>query len=109
MTTFVAVEKPLNIIQEKQIGGDDLHTYGEFEQIFAFRDSNRQNKFKDETCSYCNKKCHTEAVCFAKSDNDKLTKMAATVSAAMAEQIATTHKQAMYSILDILDKMNLKG
>ncbi len=95
ITTLVAVEKPLNIVQEKQTRGDDLHTYREFKQIFAFRDGNRLNRFKDETCSYCNKKGHNETVCFAKRDNDKLTKMAAKVSAAKAEQIATTNKQAM--------------
>ncbi len=35
---------------------DDLHTYDEFEHIFAYRDSNHQNRFKNETCTYCNKK-----------------------------------------------------
>ncbi len=80
-----------------------------FEQVFAFRDSNRQNKFKDETCTYCNKKGQTEVVCFAKCDDDKLTKMAAKVSAAMAEQIAASNKLDMDSILDRLDKMNFKG
>ncbi len=60
-------------------------------------------------CTYCNKKGHTEVVCFAKRDDDKLTKMAEKVSAAMAEQIAATNKQAMESILETLNKMNLKG
>ncbi len=84
MTTLVAFEKPLNTIQDKQIGGDDLHTYDEFEHIFTYKDGNRHNRFKDETCTYCNKKGHTETVSFAKCDNDKLTMMAEKVSAAMA-------------------------
>ncbi len=69
MTTFVAVEKPLNNVQEKQIGGDDLHTYDKFEHIFTYRDGNHQNRFKDETCTYCNKKVHTKTICFAKHDD----------------------------------------
>ncbi len=50
-----------------------------------------------------------KVVCFAKHDDDMLTKMAAKVSAAMVEQIADSNKLAMDSILDRLDKMNLKG
>ncbi len=99
---MVEVEKPLFAVQDKQ-------NYGVFEQVFAFRDGNHQNKFKHENCTYCNKKGHTEDVCFAKRDDDKLTKMAAKVSAAMSEQIAANNKLAMDSILDRLDKMNLKG
>ncbi len=97
-TTLVAVEKPLLAAQEKQTGGDDPHTYSEFEQFFAFRYRNHQNKFKDETCTYCNRKGHTEVVCFIKHDDDKLTKMA-----------APSNKLAMDSILDRLNKMHLKG
>ncbi len=108
-TALVTVEKPLLAVQDKQSGGDDPHTYSEFEQVFAFRDGNRQNKFKDETCTYFNKICHTEVVSFAKREDDKLTKMAAKVSAAMAEQIAASNKLTMDSILDRLDKINLKG
>ncbi len=104
---MVKVEEPLFVVQDKQTGCDDPHTYGEFEQVFAFRDGNRQNKFKEETCTYCNKKGHTEVVCFTKRDDDKLTKMAVKVSAEIAEQIAAYNKLAMDSILDRLDKMNL--
>ncbi len=46
MTTLVAVE---NMVQDKQTGGDALHTYGEFEQMVSFRDGNHQNTFKDKT------------------------------------------------------------
>ncbi len=48
-------------------------------------------------------------MCFAKRDDDKMTKMAEKVSASRAEQIAATNKKAMESILETLSKMNLKG
>ncbi len=102
-------EKSLLSVQEKQSDSDDPIIYGEFEEVFAFRDGNHQNRFKGETCTYCNKKCHIETVCFAKHDDDKMVKMAKTISAAMAEEIAATNTKAMESILDTLNKMNLKG
>ncbi len=102
-------DKPLLVVQDKQYGNDDSVAYREFEQVFSFQDSNRQNRFKDETCTYCNKKGHMETVCFAKHDNDKMTKMAKTISAALAEDITATNKKAIESILDTLNKMNLKG
>ncbi len=40
-------DKPLLTVQEKQSGSDILDTYGDFEQVFAFRDGNRQNRFND--------------------------------------------------------------
>ncbi len=86
-------DKPLLVVQDKQSANDDSVAYGEFEQVFAFRDSNRQNQFKDETCTYCNKKGHTETVCFAKHDANKMTKMANTISAALAEDILATNKR----------------
>ncbi len=61
---MVEVEKPLCAVQDKQTGGDDPHTYDEFEQVFAFRDGNHQNNFKDENCTY--KKGHTKVVCCVK-------------------------------------------
>ncbi len=102
------MEKPLLVVQDKQTGSDIIDTYSEFEQVFAFRDGNRQNRFKDETYTYCNKKGHTEAICFVKRDNNKMTKMAEKVSAAIAEQITATNKKAMESILETLSKMSLK-
>ncbi len=33
--TLVEIEKPLFAVQDKQTGGDDPYTYGEFEQVFA--------------------------------------------------------------------------
>ncbi len=78
-------DKPLLVLQDKQSRGDIPDAYGEFEQVFAFWDGNHQNWFKDEVCTYCNKKGHTETVCFAKCDDDKMTKMAEKVSAAMAK------------------------
>ncbi len=102
-------DKPLLVEQDKQSIGDTPDIYGEFEQVFGFRDCNRKNCFKDETCTYCNKKGHTEVVCFTKHDVDKLTKMAQKVYPAMVEKITATNKQAMESILETLTKMNLKG
>ncbi len=75
----------------------------------AFRDSNCQNRFKDETCMYCNKKGHTDTVCFEKRDDDKMTRLAEKVSAAMAQSIAAMNKLAMEGIIETLYKMNLKG
>ncbi len=80
------------LLQDKQTGSDQLDTYSELEQFLAFRDGNCQNKFKDETCKYCNKKGHTETVCFAKRDDDKMTSLTEKVSAAMAQSIASTKK-----------------
>ncbi len=51
-----SLDKSLLSIQEKQTITDPIDAYCEFEQVFAFRDGNRQNRFKDETCSYCSKK-----------------------------------------------------
>ncbi len=86
-----------------------MDAYSELEQILAFRDDNRLNRFKDETCTYCNKKGDTETVCFAKRDDDKMTRLAEKVSAAMDQSITSTNKLAMESSLETLSKMNLKG
>ncbi len=81
----------------------------EFEHILAYKDANHQNRFKDETCTYCNMKGHMETVCLSKHDDHKLAKMAEKVSAVMAEMIAASNMQAIKSILNRLDKLNLKG
>ncbi len=101
-------KKPLLSLQDKQTESDPMDAYSELEQILAFRDSNRPNRFKDETCTYCNKNGQTETICFAKHDDYKMTRLAEKVSAAMAESIASTNKLAMESILETLSKMNLK-
>ncbi len=54
--------KPLLAVQNKQLRGDDPQTYGEFEQVFSFRDGNNQNKYKYETCTYCQKRLQTMKV-----------------------------------------------
>ncbi len=102
-------EKPLLSLQDKQTESDQMEAYSELEQILYFRDGNCPNRFKDETCTYCNKKGHTETVCFAKRDDDKMTRLAEKVSAAMAQSIAATNKLIMERILETLSKMNLKG
>ncbi len=104
-----AGEKPLLSLQDKQTGSDQMDAYSELEQILAFRDGNHQNRFKDETCTYCNKKGHTATICLAKHDDDKMTRLAEKVSAAMAQSIASTNKLAMEGIIETLSKMNLKG
>ncbi len=107
LSAQTAMEKPLLLLQDKQTGSDNTDASGEFEQIFAFRDGNRQNRFKDETCTYCDKKSQTESVCFTKRDDDKMTKMAEKV--AMAKEFTATNTKAMEAILETLSKMNLKG
>ena len=99
---------PLMSVTDKQIGSEEEHNYCDFEQVFAFKDGGRQNKYKDEICAYCNKKGHTETVCFAKRDDEKLTKMAEKLSATMAQQIAAINKASMESILNEIKAMNLK-
>ncbi len=108
MTTMVKAEKALLVVQDKQIDGNETYTFKEFQHILAYKDCNRQNRFKDETCTYCNKNGHTETVCFSKHDDDKLAKMAEKVSAVMAEKIVASNMQAIESILNRLDKLNLK-
>ncbi len=94
MTTTVEAERVLLAVQGKHVGCDKYVGY-----IFGYRNGNHQNWFKEETCTYCNKKGHTEAVCFTKRDDDKLTKMAQKGSAVMAEQIAAINSQSMDIIL----------
>ncbi len=74
------MEKALHVVQEKSVGGDETYTIDDLEHILAYRDNNCQHRFKDKSCTYCNKKDHTETVCFTKYDDDKLTKMAEKVS-----------------------------
>ncbi len=86
-----------------------MDAFNELEQIVAFRDINRPNRFNDETCTDCSKKGHTETICFTKRDGDNMIKMAEKVSAVMAQAIAATNKLAMEGIIETLSKMNLKG
>ncbi len=102
-------EKPLLSLQDIQTGSNSMDAYSDLEQILAFHDGKCQNRFKDETCTYCNKKGHTETIIFAKHDDDKMTKMAEKVSASMAKAIAATNKLDMEGIIETLSKMNLNG
>ncbi len=88
LSAQTACEKPLLSLQDNQTASDQLDCYSELQQILTFRDGNHQNKFKDETCTYCNKKGHTETICVAKRDDDKMIRLAEKVSAAMAQSIA---------------------
>ncbi len=47
----------------------------------------------DETCSYCSKKGHTDAVCFAKRDDDKMAKMAEQVFLSVRKQISAENHE----------------
>ncbi len=63
-------DKPLLSLQDKQSRSDQMDANSALEQILVFQDGNLLNRFKDETCMYCNKKGHTETVCFAKRDHN---------------------------------------
>ncbi len=73
MINMVEAEITLFVVKDKHVGCDE---YDEYEHICTYKDGNHQNRFKDETCTYCNKNEHTETVCFTKRDNDKQTKIA---------------------------------
>ncbi len=71
----VIVENALHVVEEKSVGGVETYTTDDLKHILTYRDDHRLHMFKDETCTYCNKKGHTETVCFSKSDDEKLIKM----------------------------------
>ncbi len=77
--------------------------------ILTYRDDNHQHKFKNEYCTYCNKKGHTESVCFSKRDDEKLTKVAEKISAFMANKIAASNNEAFEYVLNKIERLNLKG
>ncbi len=87
----VITEKALHVVQEKPV------------------DDHRQHRFRDASCPYCNKKGHTEKVCFSKCDDEKLTKMSEKISAVMAGMITASNNEAFESILNKIKRMNLKG
>ncbi len=104
ITSTVKAEKALLVVHDKTFSSDETYNIDEFERILAYKDSNCQDRFKDETCTYYNKKGHTELVCFSKCDNVKLAKMAD-----LADRISASSKCTMESTLNKLDKLNLKG
>ncbi len=97
------------MVQEKSVGNDEINIINELEHILAYKDGDHQNKYKDETCTYCNKKGHTETVCFSKHDDDKLSKLAEKCTAAMADRLSGYNKEAMDSIMNKLESLFLKG
>ncbi len=76
ITCTVKAEKALLVVHDKIVGSDETYNIDEFERILAYKDGNCQDRFKDETCTYCNKKGHMEIVCFSTCSNVKLAKMA---------------------------------
>ncbi len=72
ISSTVIAEKALHVGQEKSVGGVETYITDDLKYILTYRDYNRQHSFKDESCTYCNKKGHTETVCFSKRDDEKL-------------------------------------
>ncbi len=67
-------------LQENSVGSVETYTTDDLKHILTYRDDQHQHRFKDKSCTYCNKKGHTESVCFSKSDDEKLIKMAVIIS-----------------------------
>ncbi len=97
----VIAEKALHVVQEKSVAGVETYTTDNYKHILTYRDDYRQHSFKDESCTYCNKKGHIETVCFSKSDYEKLIKMAVKISAVMADKITASNNEAFESVLKV--------
>ncbi len=95
------------MVQEKSVGNDEINIIDELEQILAYKYGDLQNMYKDET--YCNKKSHTETVCFSKCDDDKLVKLAEKCIAVMADRLSSYNKEAIDTIMIKLKSLFLKG
>ncbi len=109
ISSTVEAEKALHVVQEKSVGGVEIYTTDDLKHILAYRDDNCQHRFKDESCTYCNKKGHTEMVCFSKRNDEMLTKMAEKISPIMANNIAASNNEPFESVLNKIEKLNLKG
>ncbi len=57
----------------------------------------------------CNMKGHTESVCFSNRDDEKLIKIALKISAVMAYKITACNNEAFESVLNKIERLNLKG
>ncbi len=109
ISSVVIAKKALHVVQEKSVGGVETYTIDNLRHILTYIDDHRQHRFKDESCTYCKKKGHTETVCFSKCDDEKLTNMVVKISAIMADKIATRNNEALESVLKEIEKLNLKG
>ncbi len=96
------------MVQEKFVGGVETYTTDDLKHILTYRDDHHQHRFKDESCTYCNKKGHTESVCFSKRDHEKLIKMAVKISAVMADKITASNNEAFESVLNKIKRLDLK-
>ncbi len=99
ISSAIISEKALNVVQEKCVCGVETYTT-DLKNILSYRYGHRQQRFKDESCTYCNKKGHTEMVCFSKRDDEKLIKMALKISAVMADKITASHNKAFELVLN---------
>ncbi len=109
ISSAIIAEKALHVVQEKSVGGVETYTTDDLKHILTCRDVHCQHRFKDESCTYCNKKEHTDMVCFSKYDDEKLTKLAEKISAVMAGKIPARNNEAFESVLNKIEKLNLKG
>ncbi len=100
ISSAVRAEKALHVVQGKSVGGVETYTTDDLQHILTYKDDHLQHRFKDESCTYCNMKGHTETVCFSKRDDEKLTKMAVKISAVMAGKIATSNNEALEYVLN---------
>ncbi len=105
ISSTVRAEKALYVVQEKSVGCVETYTSDNLKHILTYKDHHRQHRFKDESCTYCNKKGYTETVCFSKHDDEKLTK----ISAVMSGKIATSNNEALESVLKEIKRFNLTG
>ncbi len=62
ISSAVIAEKALHVIEEKSVGGVETYTTDDLKHILTYRDDHCLHRFKDEFCTYCNKKGHTETV-----------------------------------------------
>ena len=102
------VDKVLNVTQAIPSNDDEKSFDDIVEQIYAFQSSDRKNKYKDETCTFCQRKGHTENVCFAKKDEAKLEKFAMKCASSMQEVFLHNNDANMKDLCDKLEHIVLK-
>ena len=109
ITSVISADKVLNVVQQQPLSEEDAVYDEVFSQIYAYgQGTDRRSKFKDEICTFCSKKGHTENVCFTKRDDDKLSKLTEKCSSSMAEVLSKSQAESMKSILTKLESIYLK-
>ncbi len=111
LTSIIETEKVLNTLQDRSVGNDEASIINNLEQLFAYKEGDSKNKFRDETCTYCNMKGHKENVCFTKCDDTKSSKLAEKCTSAMTDHLSTYNKESMEAIMSKLKSLflNAKG